>query len=769
MAVQIQQLTNETTLTSGDLFVFADVSAANEVKNITAENLASYVNGLASSGDDRIPSTTTVGEYVRFTTTGGGLEGRSISETRTDLGVAYLPATIPVLSDTRRYSLERTGAGVTSWVEGGGVTDFGVTRGSLNVNVNDRNGGSFVLQPVSTTEAGVMAAADFVKLNSIETNADVTDNANVNAALGINTATGATDMVLSQRGTFVSVGGNLPDAPAATASAAQYELEVLTDGTAQWAIAQGAPGTPITVDTVITDGSTNPVTNNAIFNALALKEDAIGGFTNTQDTITETLFGAATAPRTLFNVDTADTTRLVGSTFEWMGTTYTVTMGSTNAGQVTFTPTLQDTIPDDTMLQFVFQTWTNEFVGTVDIDTLRFANGSSMTRALVLDDTLSATSENALENRAINTALDAKQDTIGTYSENYLGPIEITAQFPSTAGSNQINHSQSVNAPEGSVFTFMGTNYTVTSSTEFSITFTPNLADAVPQLQRITLNRKNTASIDADLTVTDTVNNLVITPTGIRFPDDTTQTTAGTRGLSTITFSTSATTASASTSFSVTVTSTVANSFIGGGFQFGGETFTINSITTSSGQSTLNFAQPSLLTIPMGTSLTLNRNSVIVNGELTSINTITAQRGIILGGTGAANTLSDYEEGTWTPSLDNFTGTGGETDGTNPQGTYTKIGNLVQVSGVINIPANTLASTGVSLLGLPFTPNGTFRSIGSGGNISVNPVGNVVAILNTAGEVSFNYFSTGNVVFYGDFDSTIFRNIQFSATYNTDD
>ena len=393
------------------------------------------------------------------------------------------------------------------------TTDFGVTRGSLNVNVNDRNGDSFVLQPVSSTEAGVMAAADFRKLEGIEVGADVTDTANVNTALGINTVTGATDMVLSQRGTFVSAGGNLPDAPAAGTMAAQYELEVLANGALQWAIAQGGPGTPITVDTVITDGSTNPVTNNAIFDAFALKQDAIGGFTNTQDTTTETLFGEASAPRTLFNVDTADTRRLVGSTFEWMGTTYTVTMGSANAGQVTFTPTLQDTIPDDTMIQFVFQTWTSDFTGTVDVDTLRFANGTTMTEALVVDTALSTTSTNALENRAINTALDTKQDTINTYSETYLGPIDITAQFQSLAGTNTINHSQSVNAPADSVFTFMGTSYTVTSSTEFSITFTPSLMDTVDQLTTITLNRKNTASIDADLSITDGVNTLRLTPT----------------------------------------------------------------------------------------------------------------------------------------------------------------------------------------------------------------------------------------------------------------
>ena len=47
---------------------------------------------------------------------------------------------------------------------------------------------------------------------------------------------------------------------------------------------------------------------------------------------------------------------------------------------------------------------------------------------------------------------------------------------------------------------------------------------------------------------------------------------------------------------------------------------------------------------------------------------------IYLGGSGSANALDDYEEGTWTPTADSnitFSGT--------PSGTYIKIGNLVTV------------------------------------------------------------------------------------------
>jgi hypothetical protein len=51
--------------------------------------------------------------------------------------------------------------------------------------------------------------------------------------------------------------------------------------------------------------------------------------------------------------------------------------------------------------------------------------------------------------------------------------------------------------------------------------------------------------------------------------------------------------------------------------------------------------------------------------------------GVALGGSGAANTLDDYEEGTWTPSLSDS----GNRSGTwsNTIGIYTKIGNIVHL------------------------------------------------------------------------------------------
>ena len=71
--------------------------------------------------------------------------------------------------------------------------------------------------------------------------------------------------------------------------------------------------------------------------------------------------------------------------------------------------------------------------------------------------------------------------------------------------------------------------------------------------------------------------------------------------------------------------------------------------------------------------------------------------GIALGGTGAANTLDDYEEGTWTPA-DN---SGASMSLTVWEAFYTKIGRKVYIEIGFLIPSNS-SSAVVSISGLPF-------------------------------------------------------------------
>ena len=108
--------------------------------------------------------------------------------------------------------------------------------------------------------------------------------------------------------------------------------------------------------------------------------------------------------------------------------------------------------------------------------------------------------------------------------------------------------------------------------------------------------------------------------------------------------------------------------------------------------------------------------------------------GVYLGGTGAANKLDDYEEGTWTPSL-------GGTWSTNPTtlvGSYTKIGNVVHI--VFNFSGGVKGSiVGGYFTGLPFitSQSGTGSVTDSG----VNDKGNCLFFNTDRVWVTANAFS----------------------------
>ena len=96
----------------------------------------------------------------------------------------------------------------------------------------------------------------------------------------------------------------------------------------------------------------------------------------------------------------------------------------------------------------------------------------------------------------------------------------------------------------------------------------------------------------------------------------------------------------------------------------------------------------------------------------TSINLVMAERGRFdsdglkfNGDTAAANALDDYEEGTWTPSL------GGNATYSLQQGSYTKVGRLVYITGRLTV--STLGTGSNSTIsGLPFTSIGSSQEQG---------------------------------------------------------
>jgi len=120
--------------------------------------------------------------------------------------------------------------------------------------------------------------------------------------------------------------------------------------------------------------------------------------------------------------------------------------------------------------------------------------------------------------------------------------------------------------------------------------------------------------------------------------------------------------------------------------------------------------------------------------------------GIYLGGTGSANKLEDYEEGTWTPVLSDNSGNN-FTMGTQ-QGFYTKVGNVVTVYFNAQFSNTGSASGLVRFKGFPFTAKNnsggyyyTGSTINTNGQLSVSLPGNETSAIfhdasSGAGQVS---------------------------------
>jgi hypothetical protein len=68
-----------------------------------------------------------------------------------------------------------------------------------------------------------------------------------------------------------------------------------------------------------------------------------------------------------------------------------------------------------------------------------------------------------------------------------------------------------------------------------------------------------------------------------------------------------------------------------------------------------------------------------------------------------ANTLDDYEEGTWTPEIEVNGGTGTQPTSASQAGRYTKIGNKVFIECYLSASGTSLAAGNVAIKNLPFT------------------------------------------------------------------
>ena len=113
--------------------------------------------------------------------------------------------------------------------------------------------------------------------------------------------------------------------------------------------------------------------------------------------------------------------------------------------------------------------------------------------------------------------------------------------------------------------------------------------------------------------------------------------------------------------------------------------------------------------------------------------------GVYLGGTGSANKLDDYETGTWTPTVNGYSGTA-----TFANATYTKVGDLVHVTVQVSLDGTSDGSS-FQVRSLPFTSMNTTNSVFGGGVSWTNSsFSNNIYILVSSSNTQFTLYQPGD-------------------------
>ena len=157
----------------------------------------------------------------------------------------------------------------------------------------------------------------------------------------------------------------------------------------------------------------------------------------------------------------------------------------------------------------------------------------------------------------------------------------------------------------------------------------------------------------------------------------------------------------------------------------------------------------------MGGTAAITGNTT-VGGTLVNTGLITASAGVAIGGTGSANTLDDYEEGTFTPAF-NTTGGGESFTYSAQNGYYLKIGAYVWVSMNLSWSNRSGGSGQLRLGNLPFAPAGANRRAlmgmpysscwtGLSNAYNIQPHSNMVSA--SAGTYYWRTSGTGNIADY---------------------
>ena len=199
---------------------------------------------------------------------------------------------------------------------------------------------------------------------------------------------------------------------------------------------------------------------------------------------------------------------------------------------------------------------------------------------------------------------------------------------------------------------------------------------------------------------------------------------------------------------------------------------TVGSIASNSGSIELNSQGSSLKFSHLGTNvafLTANNfapnadNAMDLGYDAGRFNDLYLGGGAYLGGTGSANKLDDYEEGTWTPTLSSGTCNVSTA-------TYTKIGNQCTIAFSLNGFSDTSTTTDVIITGLPFTqPSNTETAVGSayGERTNVNKPTVELNSNNLRFRNGFGSSTFDTPLKYADINNGADLEIRASVTYQT--
>ena len=165
--------------------------------------------------------------------------------------------------------------------------------------------------------------------------------------------------------------------------------------------------------------------------------------------------------------------------------------------------------------------------------------------------------------------------------------------------------------------------------------------------------------------------------------------------------------------------------------------------------------------LPLNTSTNATRDAAIDIGynDGGRFKDLYLSGGVYLGGTGSANKLDDYEEGTWTPS----DGSGAGLTFSNTVGTYTKIGRLVFIVCELQYPS-TSDTTDMLISGMPFSPIDTFRYAGVMSYTTDTEAGLAQITHTTGAKIILRENGSSDVIHNNELS---LKTLRFTMTYDT--